>query len=178
MTFILGVASTVLSNVITDLVTGRSRAARRAEVEHQVEAVLAKRAPQKTRELKAQSDRVMSEIDSLARLNPDLKVDEDRIELAEEVKAGSAHPETLINIELARKLERLNETVLARRKQLGLPLHPTDDEDPAADAGSFEIPIGWDQTAPEPKDSKWLQELRDMQDRIHQRRAGGESLDD
>lgn len=176
-TFILGVAGTVLSNVITDLVTGRSKAARRAEIERQVEAILSERTPRKAPELKVESGRVMSEIDSLARLDPDLRVNEDRIELAEQIQPGIARPEQQINIELAQRLERLNETVRARRVQLGLPLQPAADV-AAGDAGPQEIPTGWEQAPPEPKESEWSRALRDMQDRIRQRRAEGGRPDD
>lgn len=195
LTFILGLASSVLANVISDLVMGKTKAARKKEIEQHIAAILLTESRHQSQDLSALLHRVMDEVELLSVRDPDLAITPDAISLAKPLKPPVFHKEKFVNRQLAKRLTNLNEAVRERRRLLGL---PTDESEvlstqppqgvepppappqgegqgqPAQPQHEGDIPAGWKRTAAQ-EASLWAQELRDMKDRIQKRRGGEEA---
>lgn len=178
LTFVLGIASTILSNVISDLITGKSKTARKVEIEKQVAVTLLHQSKQENQDLRIILHDVMREIEILSKRDPDLRVREDRIELRTPIKKSILpfSRERLIQNELTSRLDTLGHIIAQRREELGLPINPEQAEegnvtlkDPNAENL---IPPGWAQAGRQQVESKWARAIKETEDRIQQRRSG------
>ena len=178
LTFILGLASTVMGNILSDFITGKSHMARRVEIERLVSMELLNQSQRNNLDVKKVLQDVMREIELLSRRNPDLRVRDDRIELTKPVNIPSVafDRQKLIQGELGNRLERLNHIIAERRAELGL-LNSSDSSS-AITVGEVSVapnvPEGWEFVETSPKESKWLRAIKDTEDNIRRRR-GGES---
>ncbi len=121
MSVILGIASSVLSNIISDLVMGKTKAAQRAEVEQRVVARLLNEARRENINIKAELDLVMEEIFLLSQKSPDLKLSKDEaISLVEPIRAHRVRRKAQLNEVLLARLENLEAITKQRRRELGL----------------------------------------------------------
>ena len=118
LSFVLGIVSSVLSGVITDLVTGQSKAARKTEIEKQVALELLKHSKAQGSVSPLLLSQAMKELEILVAEDPDLTMNDDLISLSERI--GRFRRTKSINKQLTERLQNLDSVVRRRREQLGL----------------------------------------------------------
>lgn len=195
ITFILGIASTVLSSVIVDLVTGKKKAARQDEINKDIADQVLNSFKHQSGGLKPQDlDRirriVLEEVLVLATQNPNFVISEGEIALKTPLKKPllPIRHEEHIQQALQAQLNQLNEVVKQRRQAYGL-TGPSPVVAPPAMAGSPEIAartkiastdspvvtwrqVGAKEARSQGSSTQWVQEL---EERIRRRRSGEES---
>lgn len=194
LSIVLGIAGTVVSNVLTELITGKAKAARRAEIERSVAIALA----EQKRELGAHAAEIrqqtLDEVALLIERSPDLTYRDDDIILSRPLRGRVIRGKDYVNTELRKRLENLQDIILSRRQQLGLPITredalqareewiPVTDQPqnslPQATQESNDARPEWTQTNDHAAAGPWSAELLRMQDRIRRRRAGIDVADD
>jgi len=172
LTLILGLANTVLGNILSDFITGKSRTARRSEIEREVALIL----NQKYRErldVRHVVQEVMREVDILSRRDPDLIVSGDKIELKQPLRRPIAPVDReTVQHELNDRLERLDRIIAERRAELGLKVSS---DTTLTDRPSIpDIPDGWEFVGAPKEDTKWARALKNTDNNIRKRRAGEE----
>jgi hypothetical protein len=117
--FILGIAQSILANVLSDFVSGRRKAARREEIEETVRQVVLSRADPELREeeIRRIVAGVVREVAMLADTDPDLERRGNIIRISPNVRSRSADFQSPRS-ELEIRLQRLNEAVASRRRQV------------------------------------------------------------
>jgi len=145
-TVIVGLATSVLKDIIVNLVNGKSKAARRQEIETEVAKQLLHHGySQREEELRRLRATVVQEIEVLARRNSELVVLTGSIEL--KAATGSRQIARWRSTEaLHLQLEKMDQIVAVRRAELGLSLlevfdrnasPPTQEEVNQSDPGNF-----------------------------------------
>jgi len=125
--FILDIASSVLRDLITDLMTGKVKEVVKEQLEKIVTDKLIdvfKAFKQKPEEQERQeiTSNILDEINVLAKKDPDLKILPGKIELEKPVrKPILPFQDRDVERELEVRLERLNNIIAQRREELGLP---------------------------------------------------------
>jgi hypothetical protein len=188
LSVILGIASTVVGNVLSELITGKTKAARRAEIERAVAIALAEQQRALGTQAAALRQQTLDEVSLLVERSPDLAFRGDDVVLTYPLRARAIRGKSYVNAELHKTLENLQQIVATRRKQLGLPTTaedadqtpvewvPVTDEPPdralprSEDADDHTN--SWVQVNSDPAPGPWSAELLRMQDRIRRRRAG------
>ena len=197
LSIVLGIAGTVVSNLLTELITGKSKAARQAEVERAVAIALADQQRQLGEHAAAIRQQTLDEVALLIDRSPDLQYRGDDVILTRPLRGRAIRGEGYVNAELRKRLENMQEVIFSRRKQLGLPIttedavHMPEEWVPVADSQptpksqlahrSTNTGSEWvetDQTSDRQPTGPWSAELLRMQDRIRRRRAGLEVTDD
>jgi hypothetical protein len=199
MSVILGIASSVLSNIISDLVMGKTKAAQRAEVEQRVVARLLNEARQENINIKAELDLVMEEIFLLSKKSPDLKLHtNEAISLAEPIRARRVGRKAQLNEILLARLGNLETITKQRRRELGLyalsnsgEWETPDNKDldqrvpvsivgaplPAEALSDWELSLVPNETVESSSESaslaNWENEMNALRDRIRRRRENG-----
>jgi hypothetical protein len=172
VSFILGVASSVLSKIIADLVGGKFKAASKKEIEMEATLILLQEMGEENRNLKIFLLKVMKEIHTLSVRNPDLRATYDYIELrtpVRQLEAGSSDGTSQNPLLL--KLHRMNTIIEERRKEIGSEGDPSD----FSQSSSGKVAPSEQVTFSASKDyeSRIVRALKDTDDRIRQRRIGG-----
>lgn len=191
LSIIVAVASAVVAGVITDLISGKSKTARRDEIERQVALELQKRADEydfdKTKhtldELAKLKQQILDEVDILSARHSDLRVSSDTIELRHSPKTPLFGREAAVNKELTSRLSELDTIVKQRRLALGLPTtEPTRDKDSTATSSPNELEVhepetvqGTQENENNPRSTLWAHELEEMERRIAERRRGDDT---
>lgn len=169
---ILDVASSVLSNIMADFITGRSKKAQKAEIQRQAMVALIREVGTENRELKIMLNKVMREIQVLSLRNPDFEVSTDTIEPSRPLKelGTSLIDEHSVQNQLVIRLSVMNEIISRRRNEMIRP-----NESPALNENSerqteLDIPHGWSTPAVEKVEPSVLRAIRETEDRIRLRR--------
>lgn len=174
--FVLGIASSVLTNVITDLVTGQKKAAQMEEIRREVARQLEMQARFKKEQEAQIQQLVIEEIDRLVEHNSDLKIAENQIKLKKRIEIPLLSPKRNVEEELKAQLDQLNAAVLARRQELHVPTEPVREVPQTHAASSRKKAEGssveWKQVRKNEPDDPTSQEIRRMQERIERRRSG------
>ncbi|BCK70022.1 hypothetical protein Srufu_039750 [Streptomyces libani subsp. rufus] len=116
---ILGIAQSVLANVISDFASGRRQAARREEIEEIVRQVVLNRSETELREeeIRRIVANVVREVAQIADTDPDLERRGNVIRISSNIEERSADAKSSDG-ELELRLLRLDEAVASRRRQL------------------------------------------------------------
>jgi hypothetical protein len=178
--FVLGIAQSVLADVIRDMIKGKLSTAGRTEIEKDVaHRLLLLARDQHLSDLEEMRREILSEIDIISARDPDLHVAHDGIRLASPPKRPllRRNSEERANTELMIRLRSLSEVVARRREEIGISVKSTA-EDPAPGSGPSQAPLqesafkGWSLPAENPaRSGRWGRELAELQDRILQRRT-------
>jgi hypothetical protein len=194
--FIVSTAAGVLSSILADLIKGGRRAALQREIEGEVSRRVLQNRGLSAAEVSEIVRRVTDEIKLLALKDPTLRAEDDRIELAKPVRTGLPfHREQRVEKELENRLRQLQETVAARRRELGLPAtvqelelepaskeelckvpnEPDANEQQEKNSSSSELIVSLDWEAPQteaPGSLRWKEEIDNTRDRVRRRRMG------
>ena len=161
---LLVLAQSVLGPIIVDLVTGRTAAVRKHEIEVAIAATARERQAFTPDQLDQVVRHTMEEVLNLIDRNPDLDWKLQKVRLARPV-AKDDSPEQRNDV-VTERLRRLSDLVEQRRKDLGLPL-------PVRMSAVTQVPsptIVWEE--PEPLEKElWERELAEMKARVQRRRT-------
>jgi hypothetical protein len=171
----LGIAGSTLSEIIKELVTGKKKAARMAEIEHEVVIQLEKRSYSQNEQNERILKIALEEFSKLVEHNPGLKFSGEQVELKRHFEVPFFSPKISTEEELKTLLEQLNVAISARRQELSLTMQSGKDVPPNSvsninDATS-DSPIEWIQVREKEVDSPIALEIKKMQDRIYYRRS-------
>ena len=169
ITYILGVAGSVVASVLTDLITGRTKRARQEEIERHV-ALAISRERQDNAVIREELARAMAEVSLLVARHPHLSTKGTDV-----VLSGTKVPKVIFtaarrNALLIDELRSLDEILAARREELT----ETGDEQPGR------MLISEAQNDPSPtsdeieraRKGRWSLEIGKMGDEIRRRRGG------
>lgn len=201
ITFTLGIAGSVLTNVLTDLITGESKIAQKSAIEKEVSNQLiehlqdqaeADALKREVEQLKAFKRKIMDEVEILAGRDPTLQVSPDAIQLREPLKKPFfTKKDNFFQQELSVRLNELDQVIAQRRKELGL----MTEEEGEPSKTSVEKEGELSKASPEDKEKqlessslkwksadsskneipRWKREFLEMNNRIRHRRSGGDS---
>lgn len=194
VTFILGVASSVLTKVLTDLITGQIKSARKTEIQKEISDQLIKHFQEKDKadierlknevqELSCLKRKIMDEVEILAGRDPSLLLNPDEIKLKAPISKFLFNKENFVKQELSRRLSELEQVIAKRREEFSLEEHAATENTEIVKMqmeDSVEIERGKDTIVWKKVDSnrhpvsKWEKEIIAMEDRIRRRRAGEE----
>ena len=171
--YALGVASTVVANVLTELITGRAKRARQEEIERHVALALSRERADNA-VLRNELARVMAEVSLLVTRHPHLSTKGTDVVLSDTRLPKVLFPSARRNALLIAELKTLDDIVAARRRELapeqelGVAQPPevgakptesaSEDEDATPDAPAAE------------RGGRWANELARMGDQIRRRR--------
>lgn len=187
LTFILGVANSVLSTVIQELITGQRKAARKTEIEKEVSNQLMKRFETVEQELKNLQElkrKIMDEIELLAERDPTLQLSPNEIQLKKPInKPLSGDTDNFMKREVSSGLNELHKLIAQRQEELRLITKP-DDSEPSETSlnkpiGQEEASIVWKPVSHLSREiPRWEREIIEMEDRIRRRRSGEDISDE
>lgn len=196
VTFILGVASSVLTKVLTDLITGQIKSARKTEIQKEISDQLIKHFQEKDKadierlknevqELSCLKRKIMDEVEILAGRDPSLLLNPDEIKLKAPISKPlfNINRENFVKQELSRRLSELEQVIAKRREEFSLEEHAATENTETVKMqveAPVEVERGKDTIVWKKVDSnshslsKWEKEIIAMEDRIRRRRAGEE----
>lgn len=199
--FVLSIASAVLANVITELVTGRRKAARMEEMKQEVASQIEQHSQLQNENQTQTLQLVLEEMIKLIERDSALKLAKDQIELKKSLELPFISPKRNVNEEVKLQLEHLSTIVVARRRELGLPLQSEElgpvngnvrENDPHSSSVEWKqvqteqpeqtdspveknnqgLSTVWKQVRKEEEDKALPREILEMQEKIRQWRAG------
>lgn len=182
VTVALSIAQQVMTNVLSDLISRKIRGVRSDEVEKQVNHYLARYSEEYRRDFSQLREQVLGEIRLLAQRDPGLLISRDQIELTG--AAGQRTNEQRAPQDLRQHLDHLQAIIAQRRRELGLPVTPAEENadraaaSPPVAAPSDGAAIDWVQVRQSRDGSVWEQKIQDMEDRIRRRRKGEVLVDE
>lgn len=198
ITFILGIAESVLTDIVVELITGKIQAIGKPQIKEEISNCLAKKIEEKAGEKKQEhpkfkpkweveelilfQQKVMDEIEILSSRYSNLVVSSERIYLKDRLsKSFFESKENFLKKELSVCLGELNKVIAQRRKEIELVSKNTSNKLSPANFNESEAQekasIMWKSSDfSSQKTSKWEKGILEMEDRIRQRRLGEDTL--
>lgn len=195
VTFILGMAGSVLGGVITDLINGKSETTLKSEIKKEVSAQLINFLTQsgyqdlqalrrEGENLRAIKQKILDEIEIIAGRNPTLLISPEGIQLRKPIKKPIfTDNDTFIKKELISRLNDLDAIVAHRRSELRLTMNSCHAKPKQVSTGeplvAKKASIVWRSTnRPDEQVSRWKMELMEMEDRVRKRRSRKDMSDE
>ncbi|HEY2092204.1 MAG TPA: hypothetical protein VGJ81_09960 [Thermoanaerobaculia bacterium] len=167
ITYLLGIASTVVANLLAELISGQAKRARQEEIERHVAVALAREARHSSDNARGEAARVMAEVSLLIARHPHLSLKGTDVVLAKAASPGFVSTARRRSAILIEELRQLDDIVTARRAEL------TPNSDASLDVEDKDVvsdPHVNADTPPEAPAGRWAVELAKMGDEIRRRR--------